>query len=214
MEETAGRSAEIWRNSVRNHADNLLHRPVDQIDTGDVLRVIGPLWTDRHDTAKKSPPAALFGVQMGGGRRAPWRTIPPARRCWPRCPAMASPRRHMAALPPGQVPAALAAIDNSGAYPTTKLAMRMLALTATRSGEVRGMCWNEIEGDIWTIPGERTQGRPRVPGPAEPRSTRGARRGTPLQRRRSRLTGVPVLTRPAESLPTPSPSSATNWIWV
>ena len=26
---------------------------VDQIDTGDVLRVISPLWTDRHDTAKK-----------------------------------------------------------------------------------------------------------------------------------------------------------------
>ncbi len=48
-----GRSAEVWRNSVRNHADNLIHRPVDQIDTGDVLRVIGPLWTDRHDTAKK-----------------------------------------------------------------------------------------------------------------------------------------------------------------
>ena len=67
------------------------------------------------------------------------------------------PRRHMAALPPDQVPAALAAIDNSAAYPTTKLAMRMLALTATRSGEVRGMCWDEIEGDIWTIPGERTK---------------------------------------------------------
>ena len=53
--------------------------------------------------------------------------------------------------------AALAAIDASGAYPTTKLAMRMLALTATRSGEVRGMCWDEIDADIWTIPGQRTK---------------------------------------------------------
>ena len=35
--------------------------------------------------------------------------------------------------------AALAAIDNSAAYPTTKFAMRMLALTETRSGKVRGM---------------------------------------------------------------------------
>ena len=48
-----GRSAEIWRSSIRNHADNLLHRRVDQIDAGDVLRIVAPLWTDRHDTAKK-----------------------------------------------------------------------------------------------------------------------------------------------------------------
>ena len=61
----------------------------------------------------------------------------------------------MAALLPDQMPAALAAIENSAAYPTTKLAMRMLALTATRSGEARGMCWDEVDGDIWTIPGER-----------------------------------------------------------
>ena len=63
----------------------------------------------------------------------------------------------MAALPPDEVPTALAAIDSSAAYPTTKLAIRMLALTATRSGEVRGMCWDEIDKDIWTIPGERTK---------------------------------------------------------
>ncbi len=37
----------------------------------------------------------------------------------------------MAALPRDEVPAALAAIDNSAAYPTAKLAMRMLALTVT-----------------------------------------------------------------------------------
>ncbi len=44
----------------------------------------------------------------------------------------ATGRAHcMAALSPDEVPAALAAIDNSAAYPTTKLAMRMLALTAT-----------------------------------------------------------------------------------
>ena len=151
-----GRSAEIWRNSVRNHADNLIHRPVDQIDTGDVLRFIGPLWTDRHDTAKKVRQrlSLAFRWAMAAGHRP---DDPAGEALLAALPRNGAARRHMAALPPGEVPAALAAIDNSAAYPTTKLAMRMLALTATRSGEARGMCWDEIEGDTWTIPGERTK---------------------------------------------------------
>ena len=151
-----GRSAEIWRNSVRNHADNLIHRPVDQIDTGDVLRVIGPLWTDRYDTAKKVRQrlSLAFRWAMAAGHRP---DDPAGEALLAALPRNGVPRRHMAALPPDRVPAALATIDNSAAYPTTKLAMRMLALTATRSGEVRGMCWDEIDNDIWTIPGERTK---------------------------------------------------------
>ncbi len=91
----------------------------------------------------------------------------------------------MAALPPDQVSAALAAIDASDAYPTTKLTMRMLALAATRSGEVRGMRWDEIDAGIWTIPGQRTKvGRDfRVPLSAEALAV--LDRGTALRRRRS-----------------------------
>ena len=48
-----GRSAEIWRNSVRNHAASLLDRPVDKIGAGDVLACITPIWSTKHDTAKK-----------------------------------------------------------------------------------------------------------------------------------------------------------------
>ena len=192
-----GRSAEIWRNSVRNHADNLIHRPVDQIDTGDVLRIIGPLWSDRHDTAKKVRQrlSLAFRWAMAAGHRA---DDPAGEALLAALPRNGARRRHMAALPPAEVPAALAAIDASNAHPTTKLAMRMLALTATRSGEVRGMCWDEIEGDIWTIPGERTKVGREFPGAAEPGGARGTRRGTPLQRRHARLAGVPVGTRPAD----------------
>lgn len=37
------------------------------------------------------------------------------------------------------------------AYPVTLLALRLLALTAVRSNEVRGMRWDEVDGDIWRI---------------------------------------------------------------
>ena len=162
-----GRSAEIWRNSVRNHADNLIHRPVDQIDTGDVLRIIGPLWTDRYDTAKKVRQrlSLAFRWAIAAGHRP---DDPAGEALLAALPRNGARRRHMAALPPDQVTTALAAIDNSAAYPTTKLAMRMLALTATRSGEVRGMCWDEIDKDIWTIPGERTKVRREFRVPLSP----------------------------------------------
>ena len=48
-------------------------------------------------------------------------------------------------------------IDASGAFWSTKAAIRMLALTATRSSEVRGMRWDEINGNVWTIPADRTK---------------------------------------------------------
>ncbi len=151
-----GRSAEIWRSSVRNHAAGLLQRPVDTITTGDVLACITPLWSTAHDTAKKVRQrlSLAFRWAIAAGHRP---DDPAGEALLAALPRNTSTRRHIAALPPHKVPAALAAIDNSGAHPTTKAAMWMLALTATRSGEVREMRWNEIDEDIWTIPAERTK---------------------------------------------------------
>ena len=64
---------------------------------------------------------------------------------------------HFDSLPASEVPAALDTIDASAAFWSTKAAIRMLALTATRSSEVRGMRWDEIDGNVWTIPADRTK---------------------------------------------------------
>lgn len=46
-------------------------------------------------------------------------------------------------------------VESMPARPTTLLALRFLALTGVRPGEVCGALWSEIEGDIWNIPAER-----------------------------------------------------------
>lgn len=46
-------------------------------------------------------------------------------------------------------------LDGVAAYPVSLLALRFLALTATRSGEIRGMLWSELNDDVWEIPAER-----------------------------------------------------------
>ena len=74
---------------------------------------------------------------------------------------------HHKALPAAEVAAALAKIDASGAGLATRLAFRLVVLTATRSGEVRGAEWGEIDttARIWTVPASRSKtNRPfRVP---------------------------------------------------
>ena len=51
--------------------------------------------------------------------------------------------------------AILIAAEAVPAHPVTRLALRMLALTAVRPGELRAARWEEFEGDIWTIPAAR-----------------------------------------------------------
>jgi integrase len=59
--------------------------------------------------------------------------------------------------------AVLAACDAAAGMPRVKLAMRLLALTAVRPGEVAGAMWSEFEGldgtaPLWRIPKERMKG--------------------------------------------------------
>lgn len=54
----------------------------------------------------------------------------------------------------------LAAAERVPAHPVTRMALRLLALTAVRPGELRGAAWSEFEGldgpsPTWRIPAER-----------------------------------------------------------
>ena len=69
--------------------------------------------------------------------------------------------KHFEAVPFAAVGAFLRAVAASGAHPSTKGCIALIALTACRSNEARGARWDEIAGDTWTVPGERTKaGKP------------------------------------------------------
>jgi len=65
--------------------------------------------------------------------------------------------KHRAALSDRDLPDFLAKLDAYNGEPTTAHALRLLILTATRPGEVRGARWCEIdmESNLWIIPAER-----------------------------------------------------------
>ena len=69
--------------------------------------------------------------------------------------------QHRAALPEKELPDFIAKLDAYVGDPHTIHALRLLMLTATRPGEVRGARWAEFDLDaaLWTIPPERMKMR-------------------------------------------------------
>ena len=162
------RSAEVWRSSLERLAYPILGRvTVDKITTGEIRAVIEPLWNTKHETATRllGRIRAVMGWAVAQGHR----TDDPTTAATADLPRNGATVKHHAALPHGQVAGALATVAASGARPATKLAFRLLVLTAARSGEVRGATWAEVDltAAVWTVPGTRTKtGKPlRVPLP-------------------------------------------------
>ena len=162
-----GKSEGQWRASLRDYAGALTDKRVSDITAHDVLAVVGPVWNDKRETARRvlQRIGAVLRWAVAGGHRAdtPIEAVRAA------LPKNGVHRAHHRALPHGEVAGALATIRESQAWPSTRLALEFTALTAARSGEVRAARWSEIdvEGRTWTIPADRMKaGREhRVPLP-------------------------------------------------
>ena len=151
------RTPEIWYRSLELHAlRHIGSRPVGEIDTADLMSVVGPIWTSRPALAENV--RRRIGTVMKWAILRKYRRDNPAQDVLGALPRSASaPRRHHRALPHAEVATAIATVWSSPARLSTKLAFEFLVLTAARSGEVRGARWREIDfdGAVWTVPADR-----------------------------------------------------------
>ena len=152
------RTAGEWRDAFRRHASDLGQRPIDEVTSAECTAVLGALWNDRRDTASKLRQrlTAVFKLVVAEGYRID-NPVDAAYAALPRRRGDAQRKRHHAAVPHGEVAAALDAVDAGGGWTGAKLGLRFLVLTAARSGEVRGATWEEIDlgRAVWTVPAER-----------------------------------------------------------
>ena len=155
----------IWRSSLSTYAYPKLGKlTVDKITTAHVLSALMPIWNEKRETAQRV--RQRIGAVMKWAIAEGHRDDNPAGDAIAQAlPRNSAPKVHHRALPYGEVAAALATVRESGAWWATKAAFEFLVLTASRSGEVRGARWDEIDGDVWTVPAGRMKaGRPhRVP---------------------------------------------------
>ena len=156
-----GKSENQWRSSLRDYVlPNLGNKRINDITTADVMGVLIPHWTNKHETMRrvKQRISAVMRWSMAQGYR---QDDPAGDALNIALPKRGKPRQHLKALPYHEVSAALDAVDQSSSGLVTKLAFHFLVLTAARSGEVRGATWDEIDLDnaTWTVPAERMKAR-------------------------------------------------------
>lgn len=152
----AGKSEAQWLSSLSQYAFPFIGtKRVDAITTPDILAALLPIWQTKRETASRVRQriSAVMKWAVASKFRPDDPAGPPLLAVLPK--GGAPTKRHHAALPHVEVGAALHTIRASCAWPGTKLAFEWLVLTAARSGEVRGARWDEIDGDIWTIPADR-----------------------------------------------------------
>lgn len=147
-----------WASTLKTYAyPHIGDLPVNSIGTGEIMRVLEPIWHNKTETAKRLRGRvervldwARVREYREGDNPARWRghldNLLPK-------PSTIAPVRHHPALPFDEIPEFMTALRESSAV--APKALEFAILTASRSGEVRGMTWDEIKGETWTVPAER-----------------------------------------------------------
>jgi Arm DNA-binding domain/Phage integrase family len=159
-----------WKSTLATYAyPDLGGLPVATVDTQLVLHVLEPLWTKRPETAGRLR-GRIESVLDWAAARAYRQGDIPARwrghldKLLPSKSKIA-PVQHHPAIPYRDLPTFMAELCQNGSI--SALALEMAILTASRTGEIIGAAWLEIDLDarIWTVPANRMKGgRPhRVP---------------------------------------------------
>ncbi|MGR9412236.1 tyrosine-type recombinase/integrase [Rhizobium leguminosarum] len=146
-----------WFSPLETHIlPKLGKKPVADIDQIDIRDTLKPIWHSKAETARKALNRLSICMRHAAalGHEVDLQAAEKAR-------ALLGQQRHQAenipALPWLEVPAFYASLSDGT---ITHLALRLLILTGVRSAPLRFLRPDEqIQGDVWTIPGERQKGR-------------------------------------------------------
>ncbi len=147
-----------WAMTLTTYAAPLRGKPLDAITTDDVLEVLNPIWTTKSETASRLRAriervldAARAKGLRSGENPARWRGHLDS--LLPRRQKLA--RGHHAAMPYRDVPTFVARLREVEGM--SARALEFCVLAASRSGEVLGARWQEIDlaDKVWVVPAGR-----------------------------------------------------------
>ena len=152
--------AKLWLNALRDYAFPKIGRmPVDSIGQPEVLMCLSPIWTEKHETARRLSQRikTVLDVAKSKGFRSgenPVTSIKDAKVL----PAVRAQVQHHDAMPWREVPAFYSKLQARDAMAAK--ALMFTILTASRTSEVLQMKWPEVDFDtqLWTVPAERMKG--------------------------------------------------------
>ena len=152
-----GKTEKRWRAILATYAfPRFGRKSVAAVTTADVLAMLVPHWATKRETMRKlrHEIGAIMRWAVAQGFRE---DNPAGESLGAALPKASHRRQHQRALPHAEVAGAIAKVRASEAWSATKLALEFLTLTATRSGEVRGARWSEVDlaARTWVVPADR-----------------------------------------------------------
>jgi integrase len=150
-----------WINTLSQYVIPALGtQMVDKIETADVLKVLSPIWLIKPETARRVRQriGTVLDWAKAAGFRAGDNPIDGVTRGLPK---QVDGDQHHSALPFAEVPGFIEALRASDVTEATRLAFEFLVLTATRTSEVLGARWSEIDFETkgWTVPAVRMKAK-------------------------------------------------------
>jgi len=144
---------------------------VGAIGTSDVLRALTPIWQAKPETARRVRQrikTVLDWARAHGHRSG---DNPAGDAITEVLPRQRTTVVHHSSLPYDAVPTFVQALKDANAGESVRLACEWLILTASRTNEVVGACWSEIDRDskTWTVPATRIKAGREHKVPLSPR---------------------------------------------
>lgn len=152
--------ADQWTNTINTYASPIIGKlPVAEVDTALVMKVLQPIWTTKTETATRL--RSRIESVLGWATVSKYRTGENPARWRGHLDNLLAPRskvkkvEHHPALPYKEMGAFMADLREQKGM--AALALEYTILTASRTGEVIGARWDEIDlpSKTWTIPPER-----------------------------------------------------------
>lgn len=146
-----------WINTLRDYAFPKIGRmPVDSIGQPEVLMCLSPIWTEKHETARRLAQRikVVLDVARSKGFRSGENPVTAIKEGQVLPKVKAKPKHHEA-MRWQDVPAFYAALKSKKAMSAN--ALMFTCLTGSRTGEVLGLRWAELDFDqrLWICPAER-----------------------------------------------------------
>ena len=167
-----GKHTSQWLNTLETYAyPTIGKRPVNKIETGDILKILILIWTEKPETARRvlQRLRTVLDHATAAGHRSGEN---PCRIATIGLPKQTAAVKHFAALSYADLPAFLVKLRNADYDPILRLALEFLILTAARSGEVRAAPPEEfdLKAKLWTIPAQRMKTEREHVVPLSPRA--------------------------------------------
>ncbi len=149
-----------WINNLRDYAFPKIGRmPIDSVDQPEVMMCLAPIWTEKHETAKRLAQRikTVLDVARSKGFRSGENPVTAIKDASALPKVKAKPVHHKA-MHWKVVPDFYADLKTRNAMAAK--ALMFTCLTGSRTSEVLGLRWEEIDFDarLWTCPANRMKG--------------------------------------------------------